>query len=374
MVKVLITNASIVTLSRRHDLIINNGYIFVSDGVIKAVGSGEVPEELQYPELLISGKGRVVIPGVSSGFTKVSTYPIRHILRSLSEEKVHEYLSTLSRIDVYYSAILAFTELLYRGVTSLMVSDIYLDDVARAANDVGVSVVLASPLNLELPGYDPYHELKLVMQRWHGRVDQVLGAAALYGDLSEGETILDEYPEGKVFVIGASDLEPLKRLGRGKVVAIDPAKETSAELSTVRTYKTLNMWRPFQGFGIGDYATYDVFDMLRILYREGNNSLDLLFSATSGTTSMIGLEGFSCIEEGKKANIIIYNFTEPPAWPLINSVEAISNALIGSELKVESAIVGDNILIDGGEVLSIGSDLIKKATTRLESLISGFIK
>ncbi|MEM0454156.1 MAG: hypothetical protein QXO98_05835 [Sulfolobales archaeon] len=374
MVKVLITNATIVTLSRKHDLIINNGYVFINDGVIRAVGSGEVPEELQYPELLISGRGRVVIPGISSGYTKVSTYPIRHVLHSLGEDKVFEYLSTLSRVDVYYSAVLAFTDLLYRGVTSMMISDIYLDDVARAANDVGVSVVLASPLNIKLRDYDPHHELKLIMQRWHNRVDNVLGAIAFYGDLRGSNSVLDEYPEGKVFVIGADDLNSLKNLGRDNVIAIDPIKESPAELNIIRTHKTLGMWKPFQGFGIGDSATYDVFDMLRVLARSGRNGLDLLYSAATNTASMIGLDNLSCIEEGKKANIVIYNFTEPPAWPLINSIEAVTNALIMSELKVETAIVGDNVLVDSGEVLSVGADLIKKATTRLESIIRGFIK
>lgn len=374
MVKVLITNATILTLSRKHDLIINNGYIYINDGVIKAIGSGEVPEELHYSELLISGRGRVVVPGVASGYTRISTYPIRHVLRSLGDEKVYEYLSTLSRVDIYYSAVLAFTELLYRGVTSLMISDIYLDDIARAANDVGMSVVLASPLNIKLRDYDPYHEFKLVMHRWHGRFDNILGAAAFYGDPNEREISLDDYPGGKVFVIGSNDLERLKKLARDDVVAIDPLKETPTALSVIRTYRTLSMWRPFQGFGIGDSATYDIFDMLRTLSRAGHSSLDLLFSAASSTTSMIGLDSFNCIEEGKKANIIIYNFTEPPAWPLINSVEAVTNALVGSELKVESAIVGDNILVDGGEVLSVGSDLIKKATARLENIIKGFIK
>ncbi|MEM4685192.1 MAG: hypothetical protein QW133_03635 [Sulfolobales archaeon] len=372
MVKILIANATIVTLSKKHDLIINGGYVFISDGVIKAVGSGEVPEELQYPELLISGRGRLVIPGVSSGYTKVTTYPLRHVLPFLTKERVYEYLSTLSRSDVYYSAVLAFTDMLYRGVTSSMVSDIYLDDIARAANDVGIPVVLASPINIGLRDYDPYHELKLIMQRWHGRVENIYGGVTIYGDLKEVD--LDEFQDVKVFVVGANDLERLKELDRSKIVVVDPPKEPPEGLDVIRTYNTLSMWRPFQGFGVGDNITYDIFDMLRFLLRSGHSSLDLLFSATSSTSTMIGLDSMNCIEEGKKANIIIYNFSEPPAWPLIPSVEAITNAVVGGQLRVESVIVGDNVLVDGGEVLSVGSDLIKKATARLEGMIRSFIK
>lgn len=373
MVKILITNATIVTFSKKHDLVINNGYIFINDGIIKAVGSGEIPEELQYPELLISGRGRLVIPGFSSGYTKVTTYPLRYLLTSLTKEKIYGYLSTLSRIDVYYSAILAFTDLLYKGITSLMVSDIYLDDIARAANDVGIPVVLASPINMDLHGYDPYHELKLIMQRWHGRVENIFGAVSIYGNLNEGIS-LDEFHGSKIFVIGADNLESLKGLNSDVVIAVDPLKEPPKELNAIRTYNTLYMWKAFQGFGIGDSITYDIFDMLGHLLRLGHNSLDLLFSATSVTSSIIGLNTMNCIEEGKKANIVIYNFTEPPAWPLLPYVEAIANAIVGGRLRVESVIVGDNILVDGGEILSVGVDLIKKATVRLEDMVKRSMK
>ncbi len=373
MVKILITNATMVTLSKKHDLVINNGYVFINDGVIKAVGSGEVPEELQYPELLISGKGRLVIPGFSSGYTRVTTYPLRYLLTSLTMERIYGYLSTLSRVDVYYSAILAFTDLLYKGITSLMVSDIYLDDIARAANDVGIPVILASPVNINLHGYDPYHELKLIMQRWHGRVENVFGAVSVYGNLSE-EVSLNKFHGGKIFVIGADDLKSLKRFNSDMVIAVDPLKEPPKGLGVIRTYNTLNMWRAFQGFGIGDSITYDISDMLGHLLRLGHNSLDLLFSAVSSTSSMIGLNTMNCIEEGKRANIVMYNFTEPPTWPLLPYVEAITNAIVGGRLRVESVIVGDNVLVDGGEVLSIGVDLIKKATVRLEDIVKGFIK
>ncbi len=372
MVRVLITNATVVTLSRKHDLVINNGYVFINDGVIKAVGSGEVPEELQYPELLISGKGRLVIPGVSSGHTKVTTYPLRHILPSLSREQVNDYLSTLSRSDVYYSAMLAFTDLLNRGVTSMMISDIYLDDVARAAHDVGIPVVLASPINTDLRDYDPYHELKLIMQRWHGRVENVVGAISVHGNLNEGVD-LEEFPECKVFVVGADNFESLRKFDRSRVVVVDPINEPPSDLAVIRTYNTLKSWKPFQGFGIGDNITYDVFDMLRFLFRSGSNSLDLLYSATSATSHIIGFDDMNCIEEGKRANLIIYNFREPPAWPLIPSVEAIANAVVGGQLRVESVIVGDNVLVDSGEVLSVGTDLIRKATARLEDVIKKFI-
>jgi cytosine/adenosine deaminase-related metal-dependent hydrolase len=377
VVKILITNATILTLSTKHELVINNGYLFIDGGVIKAVGSGEVPEELQYPELLISGKGRLVVPGLSSGYTRVSTYPLRYVLKSLTEDRVREYLSTLSRTDVYYSAILSFTDLLLKGVTTLMISDIYLDDIARAAHEVGLFTILASPIDINVGGYDPYHELKLIMQRWHGRVEEVKGAILTQEGLNDEVVNLYESYKCRVFIKGLKNLEGLNKvvdkIGLDNIVAVDPT-EVINDLKIIRTYTTLNSWRPFQGLGIGDEPSYNLTDVLKTLLRSHHNGLDILFSATNSTTSIIGLDDMNCIEVGKRANIVIYNFTGPPGWPLLNSVDAIVNAVIYGNPVIESVIVGDNILLDGNEVLNVGVDLIKKATNRLEGILRDYIR
>jgi len=376
VVKILITNATILTLSTKHELVIDNGYVFIDGGVIKAVGSGEVPEELQYPELLISGKGRLVAPGFSSGYTRVSTYPLRYVLKSLTEDRVREYLSTLSRADVYYSAILSFTDLLLKGVTTLMISDIYLDDIARAAHEVGLFTILASPIDINVDGYDPYHELKLIMQRWHGRVDEVKGAIITQEGSDEVVNLYESY-RCKVFIKDLKNLECLNKVvskvGLDNIVAVDPT-EVLNELKIIRTYTTLNSWKPFQGLGIGDEPFYNLIDVLKNLLRLRHNGLDILFSATNSTTSIIGLDDMNCIEVGKRANIVIYNLTGPPGWPLLNSVDAIVNAIIYGNPVIESVIVGDNVLLDGNEVLNIGVDLIKKATSRLEGILRDYIR
>lgn len=369
MVKILISNTTILTLSSKHELIIDNGYIFVNNGVVESVGKGEIPEEYQYPELLLSGKGRLVMPGISSGFTKIATYPIRYALPYVSSSDINEYLSVLTRTDVYYASLLAFTDLLYRGVTTLMISDIFLDDIARAANDAGLNVVLAPPINIKLRDYDPLHELKLIMQRWHGRVNNIYGGIAVYGGLDE-EVLrtINEY-DVKSFFIGFKELASLSNLDRNRLVLIDPYVDVVDGWNVVRTYRTLGLWRSIQGLGIGDLFTYDLIDVSKELLRLGHKGLDLLFSITTVTTSTLGFNDMGCIEEGRKANLVMLNLSEPPGWPLLNSVNALVNAVLTGRPKVESVIVGDNILVDGGEVLSIGNDLIKKASTRLEGII-----
>ncbi|MCD6428159.1 MAG: hypothetical protein J7L12_00910 [Desulfurococcales archaeon] len=127
MVKILIKDVTVFTLSSRHDLLIDRGYVFIKDGTIAGVGKGEPPEDLQYPELLVNGSGRLVMPGLSSAITSVTLYPLRYRLGGISWSEVGDYLSVLTRTDVYYLAALTFVELATRGVSSVMVTDIYLD-------------------------------------------------------------------------------------------------------------------------------------------------------------------------------------------------------------------------------------------------------
>jgi len=374
MVKILISNASILTMSAKHDLFINNGYVFIKDGVIEAVGKGEVPEEYQYPELLISGRGRLVMPGFSSGFTGISLYPLRYGLRSLSRDRVINYLSTLTRTDVYYISILALTELLFKGITSLMVVDIFPDDIARAANDVGVPVTLSSPINLELPNYDPLHEFELVVRRWHNRVEDIYAALTVYHDVDD--TVLSRVDEFnvKLFVVEPRDVSALRRRvsNVSNLVLVDPSEGDVSEFNVVRTSSTLNLWRPFQGFGVGVSASYSILNELKLLARSGHSPLDILVSATSATTSLIGFNHMSCIEERRKANVIILNASEPPGWPIPNTLNAVLHAVIEGGLRIETVVIGDNIVIDGGEVLSVGTDLIKKAISRIEGIIKNY--
>ena len=126
MVKVLISNATILTMSTRKDLVIGKGYIFINNGVIESIGEGKPPPEYQYPELLINGEGRIVCPGFSSAFTSVTLYPLRYRVKDVNWGEVLDYISVLSRTDVYYIAALSFMEMISRGVTTASVSYTHL--------------------------------------------------------------------------------------------------------------------------------------------------------------------------------------------------------------------------------------------------------
>ena len=368
MVKILIKDATIFTLSSRHDLLIDRGYVFIKDGTIAGVGKGEPPEDLQYPELLINGSGRLVMPGLSSAITSVTLYPLRYRLGGISWCEVGDYLSVLTRTDVYYLAALTFVELVARGVSSVMVTDIYLDNVARAASDVGIYATLAVPFDCGIKDFNPESELKLLINRWHGKVEGIKAAILTCREDNEKVYSLAKELGIKVFVLKPPSTKVLKY---GNVVCINPAE--GGGVGVVRFGDDLSRWAPDEGLGIGVRPSYSMLDVVReVAWRTGKHPLDVLVSSTLINTSLIGFDGLGAIDVGSRANIVMFNMSEPPGWPIPSNINSIVKAVVEGDLRVESLIVNDDVVVDAGETLNVGADLIKKAVSRLEPVIKKY--
>jgi cytosine/adenosine deaminase-related metal-dependent hydrolase len=367
MVKILIKDATILTLSPVHDIIIDEGYIFIKDGTVTAVGKGEPPDEFQYPELFIDGRGRIVTPGFSSGITAVTLYPFRYELRSMDWSKVSELLSTLTRTDVYYMAVLALAELVSRGVTTALVSDLFLENVARAVNDVGIHAVLAPPFNCGLKDYDPSNELKLLLNRWHGKVEGIKAGVMFCNNVDPEVLDVAKHNKLSIFTLGPKATnEVLQR--KISITAIDGGKVEGIE-KMIRSSAETQLWKPGEGLGIGVRPSYSMTGIMKDVIGLGHNPLDVLVATTSVTPKLIGFSRIGSIDVGNVANIVMFNTSEPPGWPIPQGIEPVVRAVIEGDLKVETVIVGDNIVVDAGETLTVGAELIKRAIRRLDPLI-----
>ena len=368
MVKILIKDASVLTFSSREDLFIERGYVFIKDGVVAGVGKGDPPEDLQYPELLINGRGRLVMPGLSSAITSVTLYPLRYRLRRMSWGEVDDYLSILTRTDVYYLAALTFVELVTRGVSSVMVTDVYLDSVARAAKDVGIYATLAVPFNCGIKDFDPEGELRLLINRWHGRVEGVNAAVLTCREDNESVYSLAKELGIKVFVLEPSSSNMVRY---GSVICVNPAEGSG--VGVVRFGDGLSRWGPDEGLGVGVRPSYNMLDVVKeVVWRTGKHPIDVLAASTLVNTSLIGFDGMGAVDVGSKANIVMFNMSEPPGWPIPPSIDSVVNAVVEGDLRVESLIVNDDVVVDSGETLNVGADLIKKAVSRFEPVIKKY--
>ena len=374
MVKVLISNATILTMSTRKDLVIGKGYIFINNGVIESIGEGEPPPEYQYPELLINGEGRIVCPGFSSAFTSVTLYPLRYRVKDVNWGEVLDYISVLSRTDVYYIAALSFMEMISRGVTTALISDIFLDNIARAAHDVGINVTLAVPYNCGIKDFDPDNELRLLLGKWHERVEGIK-AAVLYCGEPSLKWLKDMVSRNiNIYLfnskLGLSDLP--KEL-RSHIYFINPARYSGSNV--IRYGDGLKLWRPEEGLGIGVRPSYSMLSVIReVSIVTNKHPLDILHSAITVNNELIGFNDVGPIEVKCRANIVMFDTSEPPGWPALIDLESIVKAIVDGDLSIETVIMGNDILVDNKETLTVGYDLVKKAVNRLGPILKKFLK
>jgi len=61
MVDILVTGDTVFT----GDEILPDGYVYIEDGKVKAVGSGLPPEDLTYASLILGGRGRIIVPAIA---------------------------------------------------------------------------------------------------------------------------------------------------------------------------------------------------------------------------------------------------------------------------------------------------------------------
>ncbi|MCX8208338.1 MAG: hypothetical protein N3G79_01645 [Sulfolobales archaeon] len=365
MVKILIESASILVVGRDVEYV-DRGYLYIENGVVKLLKRGGILEEELYPELLLSGVNRLVTKGFASGFTVLSLYPLRYGLEDLDWYLLREMYKAIKRADMYFISVLSLAELASKGVTEVLVADVYLDEVARAARDVGVNVTLAPLLNCGLDDDQQLSELKLLLGRWHGRVEGVKVGIAVCRELGGNYLAIARESGIPVFL-----LEPEKELQRDlkdvKAVAINPLVDI--ELPTIYFGRMLQKRRKFGGVGIGVRPSYSIREVLKeVLWSRSTDLLDVFLSGTRITSELIDQHESSSLREGSRSSVVVYNLSEPPGWPVPRTLNSAMRAVTEGDLPIEAVIIGDDVVVDREGILTVGYEVFKKAIKRFEDL------
>lgn len=366
MVKVLIDNVSVLQVSEDGVKYVKDSYVYIENGIIRSVGQGPTPEEYLYPELLINGRGRLATKGFASGFTVLSLYPVRYEIDYVDWFVVREVLKSIKRTNMYYLAILSLAELVSKGVTEALIVDTCLDEIARASRDVGIDVTLAPPLNCGLDDQQQLHELKLLLGRWHSKVEGVKAGLAVCGKLEEKYLNIAREVRLPIYVIEIErDLPTVPK--DIKVVAINPL----VDVSFPRIYygRMLREWKNNAGLGIGIRPSYSMRDVLKeVLWFLNPDPTDVLLAGTYVTSNLIDYPESSTFKEGSRSNLIVYNLSEPPGWPIPREYRSAVKAVIGGDPPIETVLVGNEIVLDREGLLTVGYEIFKKATKKIEDL------
>jgi len=367
LVKVLIDGASMVVLRERAELI-KRGYIYIENGVIRSFGAGKAPEEYQYSELLLSGNGRLLLKGFASGFTVLTLYPLRYKVDFVDWFLVKELLRSMRRSDMYYVAALSLAELVSSGVTETLVVDVYLDEVARAARDIGINVTLAPPLNCGLSDEQQLQELRLLLNRWHGQVEGVRVAIAVCRELKERYVnIAREFGVPLYAIDLEKEVEEMP--GGPEVVLVNP--RIASKRKTIYFGSMLRNWQEGSGLGIGVRASYSVREALKeLMWMKRVDPLEALIAGTKTTSELVAYADSSQIREGARSSVVVFNMSEPPGWPPPDTLNSAARAIIEGNLRIETVIVGDDIVLDREGLLTVGYEVFKKAIKKVEEVYS----
>ncbi|NLY09961.1 MAG: amidohydrolase [Tissierellia bacterium] len=174
--KTLIKNVLLLPMTSEEDLL-EKGDILIEDNRISKVGKFYLDCEL---DLIIDGEGMLAMPGLINSHTHLGMSLMRNYADDLSlmdwlENKIWPLESYLEAEDVYWGALLNMMELIKTGTTSFVDMYFYMDEVAKAAEKLGMRGVITRGLvAFSDPEEKSIEETRALFKRWNGKAGDKL--------------------------------------------------------------------------------------------------------------------------------------------------------------------------------------------------------
>lgn len=360
--RILVEGVSILTMSLKREPFIDKGYIYLEKGVIRSVGRGEPPEDLEAPDLVIGGRGRLAIPALVILSARPSLYPFR-LLPAAPED----VLSTMSRGDVQLFSAASLAGMALRGVSTILSMDPHTEPLARASEQIGLRVVSAPCLG-QLGREEWEEEISSASRKWHRKDNRVLVAGSICDpSKARGDEASKMPSDVPLILVGDS----CRSLRGERILAINPPQECAMPPDiSIYTEGALGMWKPGAGLGFWGDASWSPYNIFSALRRMGHSPLDILASATVWASPKIGIPSGS-IEPGRLGDIAVLDISQPPWWvpPEILDPLRASELVVTGIPRLETLIVGDEIVVDGGELLTAGRDLFSRAFSKASEIL-----
>jgi len=168
---ILITQATIVTQDIKRQ-IIENGYILIEKDRIKEIGSGQPPRDLKRgASKVISGRGKVVMPGLINAHTHLAMTLLRGYADDLVLEDwwfnyIYPIESKFKRREVYWGSLLGAMEAVKSGTTCLVDFYYFPEEVRRAIQKVGLRANIGlGVLDVKTFAFDSVREILSLAKR-----------------------------------------------------------------------------------------------------------------------------------------------------------------------------------------------------------------
>ena len=150
-IDMLVSGSHIVSMDDQWT-VIEEGSIAVDDGLILEVGKTEALQKKYQPDQRLGEPGQVVMPGLVNAHTHAASVLFRGFGddRNLEEWLTHFIWPAEAHFinpeNIYSGTLLAMSEMIRGGTTAFMDMYFFEEEVARAAHDCGMRVVLGEGL------------------------------------------------------------------------------------------------------------------------------------------------------------------------------------------------------------------------------------
>lgn len=413
--KILIKNASLISMDENRDKYEENIDILINDSFIQKIAKNIIPEE---GIKIIDATGKIVMPGLINTHAHISMSVFRETLDGYGlqewlEKKIWPMEDKLTNEDIYYATYLSCIEMIKTGCTTI--NDMYFmtDDIIKAVTETGVRIqttrtLMSGGLNADTR----LEELcNLIKQYKNELVTFNAGVHGLYTtneqDVQKFITFAREnkLPVHMHFCENSKEVEDIKKaynvdssidvlnkyfkdipvilahavkLTENEIKELSKLNNVSISHCPVSNLKlgcgiakiqnmldeNINVSLGTDGQGSG--SNLDMFETMKFtaLLQKGINenpenlsAYDVMKMATINGAKALGLQDkIGSITEGKKADLIIIDLNSELMQPVNNIfADIVYNA---KGVNVQTTIVNGNLLMENRKINCADEDRI----------------
>ncbi|WP_338603452.1 amidohydrolase [Sulfolobus tengchongensis] len=359
---------------------LRNVYIGIDEGQIKVI-SKEQPEDYDYAEYVIGGENRVVAPAFVTTHSFLYLYPFRYRIFS-GKANAFQLMSTLSPNDIYYFSLMGAYHLVKTGVTTVVTSGPNLDMIARAVSEVGLKPVLAVGVDCPDSKEDWEREFTTLYNRWSNKNENRVILRLCSDTYSKEVFEISEQYNLPILLERFVSLENISGnavniigLGGGARKDLDIIKQKGFHLALTPSYEIsqfpLSQYKP--SISIDLSPTFDIrHEVSTSLTRLILTPEESLYAMTIWGYTQLKYNDRGAIENGKVADLVVFEVREPPAFPL--DYDSPYESIIFNLSTPETVLVNGEAVLDGGVPLNVGIKHIEKAMERLEDVDKRMVK
>ncbi|MGI1691192.1 amidohydrolase [Thermoanaerobacter uzonensis] len=406
----LIKNVALLSMKEEQPLMENTN-IYIEDDTITYIG--EINPDIKV-DRVIDGTKKIAMPGLINAHTHLGMSLFRNYADDVPlfdwlSKHIWPVESKLSAEDVYWGSLLSMIEMIYSGTTTFCDMYFFMDEVAKATEEVGIRGVLTRGIIEESDAEinkEKLRDTRKLYNTWHnkaeGRIKVMVGPHAPYtcssSYLKEVVELAKELNTGIHIHVsetkkeveeslqkhGKSPVKHLKDIGVFDVptIAAHCVHVSDEDIEILKEMKVSPVYNPTSNAKLASgFAPVD--QMLKkginvALGTDGpasNNNLNMFeeihFAVTinkalnydalavpalealkmatiNGAKALLWDKEIGSIEVGKKADIVIIDIDKPHFYPHHNLISALAYTAQASD--VDTVIINGKIIMENREI------------------------